>query len=258
MHVLNRRFRSRKGNYRLFLLLAVFFISGCAGTQTRYSSNLVEFLYPNKDKDKEGIAEKPVVTTGLAFPIKVGVAFIPESAPIVSGTRITTSLLLSEKLRNDLMEQVAVMMRQYPFIKGVELIPTQYLVPKGSFVNLEQIRSMYGVDVITLLSYDQVQHTDQDLLSVTYWTIIGAYMVKGEKNDTSTMIDAAVFHIPDRRMLFRAAGTSHISAQSTPVNLSEQLRLDSYAGFDKALARLVVNLKEQVEQFQLKITKPQP
>ncbi len=256
MNVSNRLFCSRQSHYRFFLFLSVFLMSGCAGTQAHYSSNLVEFLYPTKDK--EAIAEKPIIPTGLILPVKMGIAFVPEAASTISGARMTTALFLSEKLKSELMEQIAVMVKQYPFVKGVELIPTQYLVPRGSFTNLEQIRNLYGIDVIALLSYDQVQHTDQNSLSVTYWTLIGAYMVKGEKNDTSTMIDAAVFHISDHRMLFRAAGTSHVSAKSTPVNLSEQLRIDSYAGFDKAVANLVVNLKVQIEHFQTRIAKPQP
>ena len=43
---------------------------------------------------------------------------------------------------------------------------------------------MFGIDVIVLLSYDQVQFRDEGLLSLTYWTVVGAYTIPGEKNDT--------------------------------------------------------------------------
>ncbi|MDW7645076.1 MAG: rhombotarget lipoprotein [Desulfuromonadales bacterium] len=112
---------------------------------------------------------------------------------------------------------------------------------------------MYGIDVIALLSYDQVQHTDEGLLSLSYWTLVGAYLVKGEKNDTSTMLDAAVYDIPSRKMLFRAPGLSHVEGTATPVNLSEQLRTDSLLGFERASEDLIVNLRQQLELFQEKV-----
>jgi rhombotail lipoprotein len=112
---------------------------------------------------------------------------------------------------------------------------------------------MYGVDVITLLSYDQVQYTDEGLLSLTYWTIAGAYIFKGEKNDTSTMIDATVYDIGSRKMLFRAPGVSQVKGRATFVNQSEELRADSREGFADAADDLVVDLKGELERFKEKI-----
>lgn len=238
----------------LFFLLVAAFVSGCAGTQTRYSSNLVEYLYPAKDKET---VEATVAPARVQVPFKMGIAFIPDVTSVQKGPA-RSSQMLSEKQKNDLMGQLSSLFKQYPFVKEVNLIPAQYMVSKGSFENLDQLRNLYGVDIVALLSYDQVQNTDEGVMSSLYWTGIGAYVVKGEKNDTSTMIDAAVFHIPDHRMLFRAAGTSHVSASSTPVNLSEQLRLDSYSGFQQAIANLETNLKTQIEQFQSTLANPQP
>jgi rhombotail lipoprotein len=160
---------------------------------------------------------------------------------------------LSEKERMDLMDRISTEFKKLPFVKNIEVIPSAYLTPTGGFANLDQIRAMYGVDVIALLSYDQVQHTDEGLLSLSYWTIVGAYIIKGEKNDTSTMLDAAVYDISSRKMLFRAPGTSHIQGSATPVNLSEQLRIDSLEGFRTASDNLVVNLQEQLERFKTKV-----
>ncbi len=160
---------------------------------------------------------------------------------------------LSELDKMDLLKQVSSEFKQYPFVKSIEIIPSPYLTPGGSFANLDQIRTMYGVDVIALFSYDQVQHTDEGLLSISYWTIAGAYVFQGEKNDTSTMIDAAVYHIASRKMLFRAPGISHIKGTATPVNLQEQLREDSRQGFTKAAENLSDNLKQQLELFKVKV-----
>lgn len=114
---------------------------------------------------------------------------------------------------------------------------------------------MYGVDVIALLSYDQVQFTDTGLLSLTYWTLVGAYVVKGEKNDTQTMLDAAVYDIRSRKLLFRAPGISRVKNSATPVNLTEKLRLDRDEGFRLAAAELVTNLHRELELFRERVKK---
>jgi len=89
--------------------------------------------------------------------------------------------------------------------------------------------------------------------SVLYWTIVGAYVVPAEKNSTSTMVDAVVMHIPSRKMLFRAPGVSQIKGLSTPVNLSEELRVDSEKGFNEAVDKMIVNLDAQLVAFEEKV-----
>lgn len=221
------------------------FLTGCAEFNTsrksRYTSSVVEYLYPNKD-----VVEVPTIPR-LSLPLRVGVAFVPDSRSGPGGFR------LSEKERMDLMDRISSEFRTLPFVKDIELIPSAYLTQGGGFTNLDQIRTMYGIDVIALLSYDQVQHTDEGLLSLSYWTIVGAYIIKGEKNDTSTMIDAAVYDIASRKMLFRAPGVSRIQGSATLVNLTEQLRIDSSKGFSLASEDLVTNLQNQLERFKAKV-----
>jgi len=101
-----------------------------------------------------------------------------------------------------------------------------------------------------LLSYDQTQFTEEGLASITYWTIVGAYIIPGEKNDTHTMVDAAVYDIQSRKMLFRAPGISHIKGLSTPVNLNEELRDDSIEGFKEASVDVIKNLDLQLDLCQ--------
>ena len=144
--------------------------------QKRYTSSVVEYLYPEKE-----ITEVPSIPR-LSLPLRVGIAFVPES-----GVR-TMANRLSGKEKMDLMERISTEFKTLPFVKEIELIPTDYLINGGGFTNLDQIKTMYGIDVIALVSYDQVQHTDEGMLSLSYWTIVGAYLVKGEKNDTSTMV----------------------------------------------------------------------
>ena len=240
--------RSLSISFAVILVLSLF-AAGCYGVygkQARHSSSVVQSLYP----DKENVAVTPSIPV-LSLPIKAGIAFVPD-------TEMTGSpFKLSEKQKLDIMDQISGEFAKYPFVKSIERIPTAYLKPKGGFTNLDQIRTMHGVDVIALISYDQVQHTSEDMLSIAYWTIVGMYVVKGERNDTNTMMDTAVYHIPSRKLLFRAPGTSQIKGSATPVNLSEQLRKDSYDGFVKANSDMIANLHAELERFKEKV-KAQP
>jgi len=241
----------------LLCLLLTILLAGCAG-QARYYSSAVDYLYPGKDNPNEQVSV-PV----MALPIKVGIAFVPDSnsqrqrsfwPEMFRGAASQPNpLVLTEKQKVELMQKVAEHFRSYPFIGSIEIIPSAYLTPGGSFANLDQIRTMYGIDAVALVSYDQVQFTDEGATSFLYWTLVGAYLVPGEKNTTQTMIDAVVFDIKSRKMLFRAPGTSQIKGKATPVNLAEELRSDSGKGFEVAADDMVQNLDLQLNLFREKV-----
>jgi len=233
-----------------FYLLMAALISGCAGT-TQHVTRTVDFLYPD--------IKEPIVTPSipvLTLPLRVGIAFVPGegggSFRNGSGFRVNTFVLTEEK-KMALMQAAADYFKKYSFIKDIVLIPSADLTHGGSFANLDQIRATRDVDVIALLSFDQVQFTDEGVASLTYWTLIGAYVVPGEKNETHTLLDAVVYDIKSRKMLFRAPGTSKVKNNSTPVNLTEQLRTDSDQGFDKAAKDMITNLDEQLARFREKV-----
>lgn len=240
---------------RLALVTAlVCTVGGCATGKSHYATSVVDYLYPN--------TKDPVVTPSiptLTLPMRVGIAFVPASRPQSTGwfgwrgAPRTHAFSLTENKKAELMQQVADHFKKYPFVKSIEIIPSTYLTSGGSFANLDQIRKIHGIDVIALLSYDQAQFTDEGFLSLTYWTIIGAYIVPGSKNDTHTMLDAVVYDIASRKMLFRAPGTSHIKGRSTPINLSEELRNDSTKGFNDAGSQMIVNLDSQLAVFKDKV-----
>jgi rhombotail lipoprotein len=245
---------TKKFFLRLFaFVLLPSVLAACAVGSSRTYSSVVEYLYPGKAEPME----KPSIPV-LSLPLKVGIAFVPEVSPVRFGVLYSKMpgkpSPITEQERIALMKEISDNFIKYPFVKQpIELIPSQYLTPGGSFTNLDQIRTMYGVDVIALVSYDQVQFTDEGFLSMTYWTLVGAYVIKGEKNATSTMMDAAVYHIPSRKMLFRAPGISKVRSSATPVNLSEQLREDGHLGFKEASRELVTNLQTQLQVFQERV-----
>lgn len=242
---------SRKATLPLFLLCATL-LAGCAGQQLRARSSVVDYLYPQSGDTRV----EPSIPT-LNIPLRVGIAFVPEESAQARGSTIWSVArnhgFLTEVKKSELLETVATHFRNLDFVSDIEVIPSAYLTPGGSFANLEQIRTMYGVDVIALVSYDQVQFVDEGMLSLTYWTLVGAYVISGEKNDTNTMLDTVVYDIRSKKMLFRAPGISTVKGSATPVNLSEELRADSLTGFQQATGNIIENLDLQLERFKEKV-----
>jgi rhombotail lipoprotein len=227
----------------LCLGLAGLLVAGCViNPQSRntHATSVMQFLFP---RDSQHI-ETPGIPV-LSLPLRVGVAFVPGANAFGGG--------ISEAAKAELLKRVAAEFRGLPYVKSIEIIPTTYLRPNGGFENLDQIKVMFGVDVIALVAYDQIQFTSQGVLSLAYWTIVGAWVVQGERNDTQTLMEAVVFDVASRKMLFRAPGTSRIKASSTPVNLPEELQADSRKGFDAATTEMIANLKTELENFKVRV-----
>lgn len=232
---------------------AIILVAGCASmgmAQHHRASNLYAYLY----SDQKEHVDTPTVPV-LSLPLRVGIAFVPVDNPTGRNNYpYWEDQSFSENQRMALMKQISGQFKQYPFVKSIDIIPSAYLTPRGGFSNLDQIQTMYGVDVMALLSYDQIQFTDEGVLSLTYWTIVGAYVIPGEKNDTKTMLDAAVYDIASHKLLFRAPGLGNVKGSATPINLSEELREDGKKGFEQAATNLVDNLKVQLADFKERVT----
>jgi rhombotail lipoprotein len=245
-------FRKRFISISTGLVLVTALASGCSNQQTRSTSNLVDYLYPKEATTKI----EPTIPT-LKLPLKIGIAFVPEQLPNHYGSNSWTGksdiVTLTASKKDQLLNKIANHFRQEKFVSEIQVIPSNYLTPQGSFTNLQQVKTMYDIDIIALVSFEQIQFTDASFLSLSYWTLVGAYTISGEKNDTNTLIDTAIYDIESKKMLFRAPGTSHVKGRSTPVNLSEELRLDSIEGFDQATDKMINNLDEQLNLFREKI-----
>ncbi len=215
---------------------------------TRRATSLMQYLYPGHT----GQAMTPAIPT-LTLPLRVGVAFVPEGRNANDQAENWPEKRLPEAFKTDLMRQVSDQFRSLPFVQSIELIPTAYLTPGGGFANVEQLKEMFGVDVVALLSFDQTQTTEAGFWTITYWTIVGAYVVPAEKNTTTTMLDAAVFDVASHRLLFRAPGLSQVKGHATPVNLVGEQRLDAEAGFRNAATNLVTSLNGELATFQQRI-----
>lgn len=221
-------------------------LAACFPAQQHNATSVVSYLYP----DRRDPIETPSVPT-LELPLRVGVAFVP--GPGGTPCQPTCDYGISEPDRFALLSRVADHFKDSTFVKSIEIIPTQYLTPGGSFRNLDQLRSMFGIDVIALVSYDQMQFSNDRKLSLTYWTVVGAYLVNGERNETRTLMDAVVYDIPSRKLLFRAPGVSSVKGSSSMVDLQLRQRHDSEQGFRLASEELIANLDKQLPVFREKV-----
>jgi rhombotail lipoprotein len=232
------------------LALTVSLMAGCAmldgGRSSRIErTSLVKFLYPNDSSAKQA----PEIPT-LHLPLRIGVAWVPPGNAEKSRADLDA---VPEQQLQQILEKVKEEFRSLPFVKEIQVIPTAYLQPEGGFENLDQLRTIFDIDVIALVSRDQKQFTGQTELSFLYWTIVGAYLVPAERNETYTMVDTAVFDIESRKLLFRAPGTSRLREYASLVTAEEEFRTERLAGLQQASTNMTTNLKTELSGFQKRL-----
>jgi len=222
------------------LLAACASLFGSTGRQG-VSSSLVDYLYPQGEvpPKQEGVIPH------LQLPLAVGLAFVPSQS---SNTQV-----LSEAQRMKLLNDVKKSFEGRNFIREIAVIPDAYLRSGRGFDSLEQTARLYGLDVMALVSYDQVAHSAETMSSFLYWTIVGAYMVKGNKNDVQTFVDTAVFDVATRKLLFRAPGVNEFKSSSTLVDVERDMRAAEQKGFELAMADMTVNLDKELSVFKERI-----
>jgi rhombotail lipoprotein len=232
------------------VLLAAFICllnAGCVGFGRAHHSqatSVMQFLYSDNDEH----VDTPTIPV-LHLPLRVGIAFVPPA----NGPAYAPDRAITAASKTMLLDRVAAAFKGLPYVKSIETIPSSYLRPAGGFENLDQLRRLFGVDVIALVAYDQTQLTNEGFLSLSYWTVAGAYVIHGERNDTETLMEAAVYDIASRKLLFRAPGVSQVKANSTLINNSEELQADAQKGFDLATADMIGNLHAELDQFKQRV-----
>ncbi|MBK8573008.1 MAG: rhombotarget lipoprotein [Holophagaceae bacterium] len=207
-------------------------------------SSLMDYLYP---KEKSAPAPNPAGAR-LKLPLKLGIAFVPGGS---ASWRVQG--LLAPGQEKPLLDVVRQSFKDKPWVSEIKLVPSTYLRPAGGFENMDQVARMYGVDVMALVSVDQVQHTDPRWYSFTYLSIVGAYVLPGDANDTSTLIDAAVYDVASHTFLLRAPGQSRMKGSSTWAHREVQLREHSAQGLQAAMTDLAKNLDAEVASFKAEI-----
>lgn len=228
----------------LIVVLALPLFTSCASfwhggsyenTRQGASSSLVDFLYP------EGEVPPPVgeKLPHLSPPLRVGIAFVPSANP--------TDISATEK--EQLLDHVADAFRDREYVKSIDAIPDTYMRSARGIHGMQQVAALYGVDVMALVSYDQLAFSGERDSAILYWTIIGALTVKGNTNEVQTMIDTAVFDVPTAKLLFRAPGTHTGQRNATLVDSDRDLRRLRSEGFVAATDDMIVNLGDELGKF---------
>ncbi len=236
---------------KLILFVLLVSLSGCSqlvskhsGQQT-ISSSLVDFLYPKKSQRVKHKEEIPV----LKLPIRVGLAFLP------SQNWRGSSLTETNKLK--LLNKVKTSFGRHRFIQSISIIPSIYLRKRGNetsgFDILDQVARLHDVDVIALVSYDQVTQSLQNNASLLYWTIVGMYVIPGNENSIQTFVDTAIFDVKSRKMLLRAPGISHLKKRSTAIGVDSVMAKKSLQGFNLAFDDMIKNLEDELTRFRARV-----
>lgn len=218
-------------------------LSGCStlwdwsgGARNGTSSSLVDYLYPNGEVPPDVQNTIPY----LELPLRVGVAFVPGQAG--PGT-------ISEATKMALLENVKANFVDRDYIGHIEVIPDTYLRSSRGVTGMQQVARVYGVDVMALVSYDQVAVSEENPGGILYWTIIGSYFIKATSNEVQTFVDTAVFDVDTARLLFRAPGTHTMSDRSTLVEAGEVVRKAKDESFTAAMNEMTGNLATELDRF---------
>ena len=238
-------------NKKIFILFMVMssLLSGCGLVdfqhENKVSSSLVDYLYPNKVEQNELAVNAEHSIPELTLPVRVGIAFVPGNNNYRSP--------LSQKMQFDLLLKSKEQFSQYPFVEHIEIIPSNYLKPRGGFTNLEQVARLYDVDIMALVSYDQIQKNFARDSSILYLTILGGIVMKGDANEAHTFVDTSVFDMPSKKLLFRAPGTNKLSKNSNVVDKQRVQDQIASQGFAQAMDEMVINLDSELSHFKERV-----
>ena len=244
--------RTLRRNLRKVKLLAVATLSlalgGCSwmdgrhGRSAQTSTPLVDFLYadgkvPVQDAQPE-----------LHLPIRVAVSFLPAA----NGPYGPQPGAID---RDKVLVAVREHFRSLPYVTEIVIIPDYYLHSgKGDgLAQIEQLSRLYRIDLFALVSYDQIQNSFQNDRALAYWTIVGAYFVRGDRNETHTLLDMAVIDPKSRALVLRAGGTSALKGNVTGVEAEQHSVAQIKRGFELATDQLIVNFSRELADFETRV-----
>ena len=131
-----------------------------------------------------------------------------------------------------MLERIRQRFADRKFVTEIVTIPDYYLRNSRGFEGLQGVQRLYSIDIMALVSYDQVEHMDENEWSLGYLTIVGAYVLKGSHHDVATLVDLAVVDPVTQSLILRAGGTDSRNRNSTLVDQPRDARESSAASFD--------------------------
>jgi rhombotail lipoprotein len=188
----------------------------------------------------------------LQLPLRIGIAFVPPD-PVRGRWGGELQTVYPPDAETRLLAIVKKAFTGRDWVGDIVVIPSSYLTPGGGYDNLDQIARLMNVDVIALTSVDQLQVSNPRRASFLYVSVIGAYVLPLDRNETRTLIDTAVFHVPSRTLLLHAPGVSRITGSSTAMDVQARLDERSLKGFEYAMRDLAGNLNREVDAFKASV-----
>ncbi len=236
----------RAGRTLALTSIAALMLTGCTALnallggeqgqrQSHNASSLVEFLYPD---GRVPPAENQIPE--LRVPLRVGLAFLPTQ----DGVGPTAAE------REELLERIRKRFADRKFVTEIVTIPDYYLRNARGFEGLQGVQRLYTIDVMALVSYDQVQHRDDNDWSLGYLTIVGAYVLKGSHHDVATLVDLAVVDPVTQSLILRAGGTDSRNRNTTLVDQEREVRESSAASFATATTQMIDNFDLALTKFE--------
>lgn len=228
-------------------LIATLTLSGCSlfsgpgyTTRTGTSSSLVDYLYPEGEVPPETDGSVPY----LSLPLTVGIAYVPA---------YHSTYDISEATKMTLLEDVRGEFEKLDYVDEIRIIPDTYLRSTKGVTGMQQVARMYDVDVMALVSYDQVAVSEENKASFLYWTIVGAYFIDGNNNEVQTFVDTAVFDVNTAKLLFRAPGADTNQGRSTIIESNRDLRTRGEESFTTAVHTMTDNLSFELVRFEERV-----
>jgi rhombotail lipoprotein len=213
------------------------------GEKRASSTPLVQFLYG----DDQRVPKRDEVVT-LQLPIRVGLAFLPSRTgnPDEGPTPIE---------RERILNAIRASFSDLPYVSEIVPVPAYYfdMARADGMWQLEQLSRLQNLDLMALISYDQRTQVSENRRSFAYLTIVGALVVKGNHNETQTIIDLAVVEPVRRSLVLRAGGVSSTANTVTAIDQPGKLRKQQRVGFDQATDQLIGNFRTELTDFESRV-----
>ena len=230
----------------LICLVSCSSMMGYQSHKNTISSSLMDFLYPKSDKSAAtDITFKQTITPTLKLPATIGLAFVPTNNPRDNELHPEQQIKLLQSVKQSFI--------QHDFIDRIEIIHSIYLSGGQGFESLEQVARLHSVDLMALVSYDQVSQSTENNAALLYLSIVGLYMIPGNENSVQTFVDTAIFDVKSRQLLLRAPGLNKITKTTTAVGIESTLNKKSQQGFELAVADMTINLDKELERFKTRV-----
>jgi rhombotail lipoprotein len=246
--------RNHKKKWRLLGAASLaLLLSGCGilsgneclfrcGEQRAASTPLVEFLYGSDQRVPSRDA-----TVTLQLPIRVGLAFLPSRAGTDQGPSPTE--------RERILASIRASFSDLPYVSEIVPVPAYYfdVTRTDGMRQLDQLARLQNLDLMALISYDQRTQVSENRRSFAYLTIVGTLFVKGNHNETQTIIDLAVVEPTGRSLVLRAGGVSSTANTVAAIDQPGKLRKQQRVGFDQATDALIANFRTELADFENRV-----